>query len=124
MTTEGPAQPRLDAATQARLDALRERRAPSNKGSRPGHGKNRRRHHAVGARILAGSLSASTALALMALMSGADSGATAAESNLVSASPEPLVIFVRPDTDTAPSVRTAPRVAASNATPVTSSHAS
>lgn len=87
----------------------------------------RRRHAATGGRILAGSLSASVALGLMAVMAGADSGATAAQSP-ASPSPEPVVIVVRSGTQTTRAVTgspaAAPAVVASSAPPVTSSRAS
>ena len=109
-----------DAA--ARLAALRERRAGGQGEDQPsGVTRHRRRHAATGARILAGSLSASAALALMAMMAGVGSGARVAESP-VSSPPEPVVIVVR--SSTGATVAAAPAVAASAAPPVTSSQSS
>lgn len=124
MTTDGAAQPPPDAATEARLDALRQRRATSTHGNRPTPAKTRRRHPAAGARILVGSVSASAALGLIAMMAGADSGPTVAESSPASPSPEPVVVVDRSSTDAVSSVAPAPIVTASTAAPVTSSQAS
>ena len=124
MTTDSAAQPPPDAATEARLNALRQRRATSTHGNRPTPAKIRRRHPAAGARILAGSLSASAALGLIAMMAGADSGPTVGESSPASPSPEPVVIVGRSSTDAVSPVGTAPIVTGSTATPVTSSQAS
>ncbi len=130
MTTDASTQPPPDAATQARLAALRERQGAAQGANRPAAGERpRRRHAATGARIFAGSLSASAALGLMALMAGVDPGATVAESPDPSP-PQPVVIVVRSSTGAtltstaSPTVAAAPLVAASTAPPVTSSQAS
>lgn len=122
MTTDTSTRPPSDTATQARLAALRERRAVALDEGRPATGKrHRRRHAATGARIVAGGLSVSTALGLAALMAGVDPGATVAGGPAPAPS-DRVVIVVRSSTGTATSA--APRVAASNAPPVTSSQSS
>ncbi|HSP03386.1 MAG TPA: hypothetical protein VLR27_07795 [Acidimicrobiales bacterium] len=80
--------------------------------------RHRRRHTATGARIVAGGVSVSVALGLMALMAGVDPDPTVAQGP--AAPPPDRVVVVRSSIGAA----AAPPVAASNAAPVTSSQSS
>jgi hypothetical protein len=114
--------------TAARLEALRRRRAPSilaRANALPGR-RRRRRHAAIGARIMAAGLSASITLGLVGALARASktdsTGGTAI-------TPAPAVVVRRTPAPTAsgapvPTAPSVPPVTATNAPPVTSSHAS
>ena len=130
MTTDPTSRvPSDDAGRQARLEALQRRRTATQATEAPPSGKCRRRHAATGARILAGSLSASAALGLMAVMAGAPASDTGATPNAPAAA-RPVVIVVRSSSDSSrsdlgsPTIAAAPAVSASTRTPVTTSQAS
>lgn len=128
MTTDPSPLPEVVEARQARLEALRQRRTASQADGAPLPRTRRRRHPATGARILAASLSASAAMGLMAVMAGTPADTSVAPPNTASVA-EPVVIVIRSSTDAtattaSATVANAPAVAASTATPVTTSQAS
>jgi hypothetical protein len=123
----------------ARLAALRERRAATGPATPPPDGQSatapaltarpraRRRHAATGGRIMAGSLSAAAALALMGAMAHATTSTAQAPAGPAAAtSATPTVIVIRRSGDTASAVAApvTPRVTPTAAAPVTTSRGS
>jgi hypothetical protein len=114
--------------TAARLEALHRRRATSSPGraNAPPGRRRRRRHAAIGARIMAAGLSASITLGLVGALARAgrtdSTGGTAV-------TPESTVVVRRTPAPTAsgapaPTAPSVPSVTATTAPPVTSSQAS